>query len=264
MKSFLKYPGGKYKLSATINQHLGEGKKLIEPFVGAGNVFVNTDYDSYLLNDINQDVIDILSLIKRDPVHLMSLAEIYFSGSYNNEMSYYNLRREFNQIPSCAERCALFLYLNRHGYNGLCRYNLKGDYNVPYGRYRAPYFPQKEIEHFHQKLKRATLISGDFGEAFRRARSGTCIYSDPPYFGINDTANFTAYSGKGFGYREQIRLMKLSQKARDRGIRVIISNHDLPISRELYKGAEITSFDVRRTIGCKGRDNVGELLAVYG
>ena len=264
MKSFLKYPGGKSKLSPLINKHLGEGSRLIEPFVGAGNVFINTDYDKYLLNDINKDIIDTFHYLRTELDRLMTLASGYFTGLHNTEEQYYRLRALFNTLPASVERSALFIYLNRHGYNGLVRYNQSGGFNVPYGRYRSPYFPEKEMEFFAKKLKRATLICGDFGEAFRRARKGTVVMADPPYFSISDTANFTSYSGGDFGMSHQKRLNELSLKAMDRGVKVVITNHDLPISRQMYSGAKLTSIEVGRSISCKTRGKVKELIAVYG
>ena len=81
----------------------------------------------------------------------------YFSGKYNNEEQYYKLRKQFNETNDQHKRAVLFVYLNRHGYNGLCRYNLKGGYNVPFGRYKAPYFPEKEMLVFHEKAQNAEI-----------------------------------------------------------------------------------------------------------
>ena len=75
---------------------------------------------------------------------------------------YYSIRDEFNNIQDPYRRAVLFLYLNRHGYNGLCRYNKSGGYNVPFGRYVKPYFPELEIQYLAQKLKKASFIAGDF------------------------------------------------------------------------------------------------------
>ncbi len=263
MKSFLKYPGGKSKIVGHINSCLKSGEKLIEPFVGAGNVFINTDFDRYLLNDINRDVIEVFKYLKKEKDSFIAYCEQFFSGPFNSEDRYYELRDIFNELDYSKERAALFLYLNRHGYNGLCRYNKKGQYNVPFGRYSSPYFPEQEMLFFSSKLKRAEFMCDDFGQAFRRARKGDVIYADPPYFQLPGKKSFTAYSGKAFNMSDQVKLATLSAKARARGIKVVISNHDVPDSRKIYSDADIVELKVRRTISCAERDEASELLAIY-
>ena len=263
MKSFLKYPGGKGRIVKTINKCLRTGTKLIEPFVGAGNVFINTDFDRYLLNDVNRDVVHIFEMLKSEKEDFIAYCEQFFTGKFNNESRYYELRDIFNELDYCRDRAALFLYLNRHGYNGLCRYNLKGEYNVPYGRYKTPYFPEQEMGAFIGKLSRADLMCGDFGQAFRRSRKGDVIYADPPYFDLPGKKSFTNYSGNAFGPKEQAKLAQLSLKAQSRGVQVVISNHDVPDSRALYSEADIVELSISRTISCKDRKAVDELIAVY-
>lgn len=264
MRSFLKYPGGKGKLVEQINACLKEGDKLIEPFVGAGNVFANSDFDRYLLNDVNRDIALILTLLKTEKERFIAYCEQFFTGKFNNNASYYELRDIFNNLDYGRERAAIFLYLNRHGFNGLCRYNKSGAYNVPFGKYDQPYFPEKEMLFYAEKLKRAEVICGDFGEAFRRSRRGQVIYADPPYFCLPGKKSFTTYSGKEFDAKEQSRLALLSVKAQSRGVRVVISNHDVPDSRLLYREADITTLSINRNISCKEREAVDELIAVYG
>lgn len=130
-RAFLKWAGGKYALSDTINKMLPKGERLIEPFVGAGSIFLNSDYDSYLLNDINRDLVNLYKTLQRDSATFIADAQMLFSMQNNESEQYYHLRAEFNQTTDTYYRSLLFLYLNRHGYNGLCRYNKSGGYNVP-------------------------------------------------------------------------------------------------------------------------------------
>jgi DNA adenine methylase len=158
------------------------------------------------------------------------------------------------------------LYLNRHGYNGLCRYNLKGQYNVPFGRYVFPYFPRKELESFVKKSYLAHFTKDDFIEVFKKTEIGDVIYCDPPYAPLSRTANFTTYTKGNFLEAEQQKLLKCAQDACQNGVHVIISNHDTDYTRQLYRDAhEIHSFPVARTIACQGikRVPVMELLAYY-
>ncbi|MCC5854741.1 MAG: Dam family site-specific DNA-(adenine-N6)-methyltransferase [Idiomarina sp.] len=265
-RAFLKWAGGKYSLVEDIQRVLPKGDKLIEPFAGAGSVFLNTDYEQYLLNDINPDLINLYKLLKRKPKSYIEDARSLFVPANNTPAAYYALREEFNQSQDIYVRSLLFLYLNRHGYNGLCRYNASGGFNVPFGKYLKTYFPERELEFFAQKAKRATFTCEPFQHSFRRARRGHVIYCDPPYLPLSATANFTSYATHGFGLDEQMLLAKKAVHAsRKRHIPVVISNHDTEQARWLYKAADLTTLQVHRFISQNGatRNKVGELLAVF-
>lgn len=265
-RAFLKWAGGKYSLIEPIKHQLPSGKKLIEPFVGAGSVFLNTDYDSYLLNDINQDLITLYQFVKRRPKTFIKDARRFFTPRHNQSDAYYALRQEFNLSTDPYYRSLLFLYMNRHGYNGLCRYNSKGIFNVPFGDYRKPYFPEAELEFFAQKAKRAKFICGSFEQVFRRARKGDVIYCDPPYAPLVQASNFTSYASGGFGLDDQGSLARHALRAAcKRDIPVLISNHDTVLTRALYQQATLSELSVARSISQKGdgRKPVKELLALY-
>ncbi len=268
MRSALKWAGGKKRVIGEILKVLPvKGKKrLIEPFVGGGSVFLNIDFDEYLLIDMNKDLISLFNIIKNQPTNFIADAEQYFYGDNNNPDSYYELRKKFNQSQDPYERALLFLYLNRHGYNGLCRYNKSGCYNVPFGRYKHPYFPKAELAFFAQKAQRATFEQGDFEKAFSQAKSGDVIYCDPPYSPINRTASFTAYAGNTFTDDDQARLVSCAETVKKQGIPTLISNHYVDFTKELYKGASKKElFQVQRSISQKGkaRVKVKEVLALY-
>ena len=110
-----------------------------------GSVFLNTDYEAYLLTDINPDLIRFYNLLKYKPDQLILDARRLFAEEYNQSQEYYALRERFNATQDEYQRALMFLYLNRHGYNGLCRYNRKGGFNVPFGRYKRPHFPEAEL-----------------------------------------------------------------------------------------------------------------------
>lgn len=265
-RAFLKWAGGKYALADAIRRVLPPGEKLIEPFVGAGSVFLNTDYDQYLLNDINADLINLYRTLKRRPRSYIADARELFVNQTNTADAFYQLRAEFNASTDIYERSLLFLYLNRHGYNGLCRYNASGGFNVPFGRYKRPYFPEAELEFFAEKSRKATFTCEPFEHSFRRARKGSVVYCDPPYLPLSPTANFTSYTARGFGYDEQSLLaQKARQAAQNRQIPVVLSNHDTYEARHLYQGAELTRLQVNRFISQNGatRRKVPELLAYF-
>ncbi len=265
-RAFLKWAGGKYGLVEDIQRHLPPARKLVEPFVGAGSVFLNTDYEQYLLADINPDLINLYNLLKDRPEEYISEAKRWFVAENNRKDAYLSIRAEFNNTDDVMYRSLAFLYMNRFGFNGLCRYNKKGGFNVPFGSYKKPYFPEPELEFFAEKAKKATFVCEGYPETFRRARKGSVVYCDPPYAPLSNTANFTSYAGNGFTLDDQAALADIAEKAAaERGIPVLISNHDTTLTRRLYHGADLSVVKVKRTISRNGsgRNKVDELLALF-
>lgn len=261
----LKWAGSKYRILCEIKRLLPAGERLVEPFAGSGAVFLNTGYPRYLINDVNKDLILFYKTLKARRAGFIRYCERLFSPRYNNASAYYELRTEFNSTANEHRRAAIFLYINRHGYNGLCRYNSAGELNVPFGRYRAPYFPKREMLAFLTKAPRVRIENRDFTEVFRSSKHGDVIYCDPPYVPLSATSNFTSYSAGGFGKDEQHRLAQLAEEAVSRGIPVLISNHQTNFTERLYANAELHRFSVRRSISCNGdkRDLAAEMLALF-
>ncbi|MCJ8318633.1 MAG: Dam family site-specific DNA-(adenine-N6)-methyltransferase [Colwellia sp.] len=266
-RSFLKWAGGKYSLSDVINKMLPKGKHLIEPFVGAGSIFLNSDYEHYTLNDINKDLINLYKILQQKPQNYIEDAAKLFVPETNQSEVYYQLRKEFNATSDTYYRSLLFLYMNRHGYNGLCRYNKSGGYNVPFGKYKRPYFPEAELTFFAEKSQNATFVCEGYRETFKRAKCGDVIYCDPPYVPLSKTASFTSYSGNGFGLDEQADLANAAEEVSSSSkVSVLISNHDTIWTRKIYENAKrFKSIKVSRTISQNGggRKKVAEILALY-
>ena len=265
-RPFLKWAGNKYRVIERIKKLLPDGSRLIEPFAGSAAVFLNTDYEHYLLSDTNPDLINLYEILKLEGDKFIRYCKRYFNGSYNNAESYYQLRDRFNHCNNPRQKAAMFVYLNRHGYNGLCRYNAKGGYNVPFGRYQNPYFPQKEMLAFHQKAQQAEFIVSSFENTMANTQPGDVIYCDPPYVPLSDSANFTSYSAGGFDLNKQRQLAQLAEETARRGIPVLISNHNTRFTQQTYHMAtHRDTFQVRRYISCNGerRQNAGEVLALF-
>ena len=265
-RAFLKWAGGKFPLLDEIKKHLPEGDRLIEPFAGAGSVFLNTDYQHYLLADINSDLIDLYTIVKYRADEYVHEARLMFCPQNNEEPAYYAFRAEFNQCTDKLRRAVLFLYLNRHCYNGLCRYNLRGEFNVPFGRYRKPYFPEEELYAFAEKAQKADFVCQSYDVSMVNVAAGSVVYCDPPYAPLSTTANFTAYHTASFNATQQQHLAELAENLHQQQISVLISNHDTVLTRQWYQNAtEFHKLQVRRNISRNGstRNKVGELLALY-
>jgi len=267
LKPFLKWPGGKFRLTERICRKLDAGHRLVEPFAGSAAVFLNSNYAAYLIADSNPDLINLYQQLKEEGEPFIEYCRELFVPATNNKTAYYRLRQEFNDSGDRRRKSALFVYLNRHCYNGLCRYNSRGEFNSPFGRYKNPRFPAREMHHFYLKSGAAEFIHARFPETLQQVRTGDVVYCDPPYIPLSKTAYFTDYASGGFSWEDQVDLVDRAGKLSRRGIQVVISNHNTRASRQLYRdgGAVIQSFNVRRTISCqiKNRGLVGEILAVF-
>ncbi|EEZ5955857.1 TPA: Dam family site-specific DNA-(adenine-N6)-methyltransferase [Escherichia coli] len=253
-RSIFKWAGGKFGVLEQIFRYLPEGKRLIEPFVGGGAVFMNAGYQENLLNDVNADLINFYKTLQREAHSLITLAHRFFQD-YNTQEGFLAVRNAFNkQVYDDLHRAAAFLFLNRHCFNGLTRYNQAGEFNVGYGKYKTPYFPLQEMEAFLGAEGRSEFVCGDFAAVIEAAGEGDVIFCDPPYEPLPNTEGFTNYSGHDFKFEEQKRLASLLTDAHRRGAKVLITNSGAPNIRELYQdsGFRVEPLFARRSVSCKG------------
>ena len=265
MKPFLKWAGGKARLAAKISEALPKANRLIEPFAGSGAVFLNTDYPAYLLAEKNSDLINLYEILKKEGSQFIEYVRDFVVPENNNEKIFYEYRTLFNSSDDIRLKSALFIYLNRHGFNGLCRYNASGAFNVPFGRYSKPLFPEAALLNFYEKSQQAEFVCCDFIDSMKMADVGDTVYCDPPYVPLSQTSSFSAYATGGFGEKEQLALVEQAKSLANNNITVVLSNHDCDFVREHYKEADVTSFKVSRMISRdgQGRQPVSEVLAVF-
>lgn len=268
-RPFLKWAGGKYSLLPELDRLIPAGKRLIEPFVGGGSVFLNVEkHESFLLADVNADLINLYQMLEVDHIRVCSLAKILFERA-NSEEAYKELRDDFNnQRMGAPERAAAFLFLNRHCFNGLIRYNREGFFNVGWGKYEAPYFPEIEIKAFKQKSHKCVFLNAGFRRTLALAGEGDVVYCDPPYEPLPGTAGFTNYAAGGFSWADQISLAESCVAAHQRGAKLLISNSTAPRVLELYEqhGFILHHVDARRAISSKGstRETAKDIVATLG
>ncbi|EIE9852261.1 Dam family site-specific DNA-(adenine-N6)-methyltransferase, partial [Salmonella enterica] len=268
-RPFLKWAGGKYSLLPELDRLIPAGKRLIEPFVGGGSVFLNSDkHERFLLADINADLINLYQMLAVVPDSV--IAEAMKAFRHLNDVENYTVIREaFNaQKLNATERAAAFLYLNRHCFNGLMRYNLDGFFNVGWGKYKAPYFPEKELMAFRKKSSACVFMNAGFERTLRLAGDGDVVYCDPPYEPMPGTAGFTSYASGGFSWDSQVALAESCVAAHQRGAKVFISNSTAPRVIELYEqhGFTLHRVNARRSISSKGstRETANDIVASLG
>jgi len=263
-KSFLKWAGGKTQSLNFLSGNIGRVKgRFIEPFVGSGVVMLNIPAAGYILGDNNKDLINVYNNLTCGGTNFIKEVRSYLSGDFNLAECFYEFRDKFNNSISEIERAVLFIYLNRHCFNGLCRFNKSGKFNVPFGKYKTIYFPEKELIFFREKLVMCDTYCQSFEKTMSLAKQEDVIYCDPPYVPLSKTASFKDYSVGGFTEEQQILLAKLAEES---SCKTLISNHDTDFTREIYKNAnEIKIKKVSRFISAKAssRQPVYELLAIY-
>ncbi|MGZ0010435.1 Dam family site-specific DNA-(adenine-N6)-methyltransferase [Providencia hangzhouensis] len=262
-RTVLKWVGSKVGVIEQLRQHLPNTKRLVEPFAGSCAIMMNTDYEQYLIADINEDLINFHLTIQSLPMDFISNAEYYFQ-TFNQENSYYNIREKFNTTKECMTTQGMavnFLYLNRHCYNGLCRYSERTGFNVPFGKYKKPYFPKEEIGLFLAKSQQAIFHAQSWQKTLDHVVRGDGIYCDPPYLNT-----FSRYNSNGFSLQDHENLAKT--------LNVLWTEIDVPSTisnsidaKEMYLDMGFTVHEITapRSISAKGsRKPVTEIIAVLG
>lgn len=281
MNPLLKYPGGKRKLVPQIAAALGPisaDTLYVEPFFGSGAVFLGIRDQiegRSILSDVNPRLMAFHAAIRDDvPGVLRELDQLPWGATSGFEPTfsdvYYFIRDLYNGegLQVGPRHAARLIWLNHAGFNGLYRENASGGLNVPCGRYAKIVHPfPGDLVGCAKALAGAKLRTDDFDNALAFAESlgyPMAIYADPPYIpAVVD--GFSGYSGT-FGLDDHRRLAATLRRLAKEGHRVVASNHDLPVVRELYAGFEMQEIAVQRSISRKadGRKPVGELLMSLG
>jgi DNA adenine methylase len=296
-RPFLKWAGGKRQLVPELRRfvpsHFGQ---YFEPFVGSGALFfdlVSTGDISgqkVWLTDVNPDLLGtyhalakhaepvIAALQQHERLHRAEPKEHYYR--VRDELFNPRRRRLFDSaVPVCPIEdyspalAAMFIYLNRTGFNGLFRLNSHGSFNVPAGRYTNSRICNSDNLRAVAGVLGApavTVAYGSFESVLAQARRGDLLYFDPPYAPVSTTANFTAYTASGFGDDDQRRLQEVTIELAERGCHVVVSNSTAPIIAELYEtnrdarraGLRAHTVSARRAINSKAsmRGDVGEYI----
>jgi DNA adenine methylase len=263
LRSFLRWVGGKRLIISRLLPLLPadmRDRRYVEPFLGAASLFFALRPKKALLSDLNEHLINCYRWIRDDPKtvasHLQRLAQA------NSESLYYKVRDTYNRSASSPTQAARFIYLNRTCFNGVFRVNRQGRYNVPFGDKPNPIFPSdSELTEAGKALKPARLRAKDYHEVLKNCEEGDLVYLDPPYPPINGTSFFTHYTPDRFSALEQEHLAQVFECLHHLGCKVMMTNADLPLIRQLYRGYFITEISVTRYVTCKSvKHRIGELV----
>jgi DNA adenine methylase len=294
-RPFLKWAGGKTQLLGEFNKRLpeelktGEITKYAEPFIGGGAVFFSLNqkfsFEHCTICDASEELILTYRVIKKSVNKLIDKLEILESeylakDEKDRELLYYEIRDAFNRrLPEInfqkysaewVERAAGIIFLNRTCFNGLFRLNRKGEFNVPFGKYRNPEILNEDnLNDVATLLKTTRIVFGDFTGCRKFVDDRSFVYFDPPYRPLNQTSSFTSYSKDGFFDTDQIRLAEFFKELDKKGAKIMLSNSD-PRNEDpadtffddLFSGYTIERVPAKRMINSNGsrRGKINELI----
>ena len=267
---FVKWAGGKTQLLEVIESHLPETfNRYFEPFVGGGALLFKLQPKAFSINDSNEELICVYKCLENNELFELLKKELLKHEENHSEKYYYQVREMdklegFNKLPIYV-RAARMIYLNKACFNGLYRVNSKGYFNVPSGKKKVVNcFDKKTFDNLNLffKNRKPVITNIDFEDAVKNAKAGDFVYFDPPYDTWEDKNSFTSYDKNAFGKEEQIRLAKVFKELSDKGVYVMLSNHNTKFINELYKGFHITIVPAKRMINAKadGRGEVEEVI----
>ncbi len=262
---FVKWAGGKGRLLSQLRPLLPQGvehMRHVEPFVGGGALFFSRRPGRALLSDINPALVATYTAIRDDVSSVM--AALGRLARAHSKARYYEVRDQYNQRRQAkSKRAAMFIYLNKTCFNGLHRVNRKGEFNVPAGSYKNPRILNEEaLVAASEALAGADLRCAPFDALLESAKPGDFVYFDPPYEPVSRTASFTSYARDGFAQDDQRRLRDVFAALDRRGCKLMLSNSDVPLIRELYQDFTVDTVAAPRAINCngKGRGKVTEVV----
>lgn len=265
MKPFVKWAGGKTQLLDELKRRMpDEFNAYYEPFLGGGAMLLDLRPRVAFACDINPNLINTYRQLRDNINGVIDALKSLDSGAATKE-TYMARRDTYNHDGgiSGTERAALFIWLNKHAFNGLYRENAKGEFNVPFNnRAYGGSFDEnnlREISRYFGHFN-VNLFTGDFEDFLRKPKKGDFVYVDSPYVPVSDTANFTGYAKDGFDYEDHRRLMESLHALSRRGVKWMMSNNDVDLVRYWYKAYNIQSVDVRRSINAKGNRKGREVI----
>ena len=266
---FVKWAGGKRQLIPQIRERMPEKyNDYYEPFIGGGAVIFDLLPANALINDINKALINTYITICNEPdAFLKEVNRLDNDMWEDGKKYYYSIREHYNdklmRSEYDVELAALFVFINKHCFNGLYRVNGKGLFNVPYNNSRRVSVDEDVIIATSEYLRGVTIIDGDFEQACKNAKKGDFVFIDSPYAPLNPTS-FESYTKEGFDIESHRRLARLYDELTKRGCYCMLTNHNTELINDLYgnKGYTIDVVSVKRMINSDASNRVGEEVII--
>ncbi|MBF1161233.1 MAG: Dam family site-specific DNA-(adenine-N6)-methyltransferase [[Eubacterium] sulci] len=270
LSPFLKWAGGKRQLLDKIIDRMPKSfNNYYEPFIGGGALLFELQPAKAVINDINASLINAYITIAEKPFKFISaVTELDSQTPEDGKAYYYSLRERYNnklvKTEYDTELSALFVFLNKHCFNGLYRVNAKGLFNVPYNNSKRESINNESIIAISEYLKNVKIMQGDFEKACNDAQRGDFVFFDSPYAPLNPTS-FESYTKEGFDIESHKRLANLFEKLTDKGCYCMLTNHNTEFINDLYgnKGYKMDVVSVKRMINSNASKRVGEEVIIY-
>ena len=266
---FVEWAGGKRQLLDKISERMPKAYNVyFEPFVGGGAVLFDLQPEQAVINDINASLINAYRIIASEPKEFIKhVKKLDFGISEAGKEYYYSLREIYNdklmKEEFDVELAALFVFINKHCFNGLYRVNGKGLFNVPYNNSRKESIDENSILQVSEYLKKVTILLGDFEDACKDAKKGDFVFFVSPYAPLNPTS-FESYTIEGFDVESHERLAALFDELTKRGCYCMLTNHNTEFINKLYggKGYTIDVVSVKRMINSDASKRTGEEVII--
>jgi DNA adenine methylase len=259
----VKWVGGKRQLLGEIEKRIPKFERYFEPFIGGGATLFHFQPKESFISDINEDLINLYKTIRDFPEELIESLKIHQNTpEYFYEIRSLDRSENFKNLSN-IEKASRFLYLNKSGFNGLYRVNSRGEFNVPFGKYKNPVYAIPEnIRECSCFLKSVKIENGDFELFKNEIQKGDFFYFDPPYFPLSKTSNFVSYTKENFNFDDQKRLLNFLKLVDKKGGKFLLSNSYSDEVLELYKDFKIDIVEAGRSINSKSnkRGKVREIL----
>lgn len=264
----VKWIGGKTQLLSRIESLLPDSyNRYYEPFLGGGALLFSHQPNDAVVNDRNEQLMNVYEVIKNEPDNFIHMIQVWDSVPCDKDI-YLSRRDRFNEKISGRVfdvEAALFVWLNKHCFNGLYRVNAKGLFNAAFNnKLQIDSIDESNVRRMHRFLKDSSisLRTGDFETACQDVQEGDFVYFDSPYAPISSTANFVSYDKSGFNEDNHRRLAELFKNLDERGAFLLLSNHNVPLIRNLYEDFDISVVSVRRSVNRDGLNRTGEEVLI--
>ncbi len=257
----LKWAGGKTQLLGELTAKAPTSfNRYIEPFIGGGAMFFAMRPRAGIIADSNPELINLYNCLA-DNVELVIK---HLSIFKNTEVDFYEIRGlQFSNLEK-EYAAARTIYLNRTCFNGLYRVNKKGQFNVPFGRYKNPRICHPEaLRAASDALQGIEIECGDYKEVLAKAaRPGDFVFLDPPYLPVSKYADFKRYTKEQFYDEDHRELAEEVARLQKVGCYVVLTNSNHQLVHELYEPYEIEVINTRRNISSKAQTRTGEDVIV--
>lgn len=264
---FVKWAGGKRQLLSQIKERMPKQfHNYYEPFVGGGAVFFELLPEAATINDSNQSLMNAYQQIKESPEGFLAAIEKLDEEIVTGGKDYfYRIRELYNdkmlKSEYDTELAAVFVFLNKHCFNGLYRVNGKGLFNVPYNNSKRASCTREGILEISKRLQTVRIMVGDFQPACDLAKEGDFVFIDSPYAPLNPTS-FEAYTKEGFDIKSHERLAEVFKELTKKGCYCMLTNHNTEFINTLYEEFHREVVDVKRMINADASKRVGQEVII--